>query len=85
MTILQMSHPKSERQVNHGNVVSIRIRFTSIIIANESCYMKRTNTIHIHFPPGKINFDLIRESENESASVQGLILNRMKRERKRIN
>ena len=47
--------------------------------------MKHINIINIHFLSEKVDFELIRESENESASIQGLVLNRMKKERKRNN
>ena len=49
------------------------------------CYMKHINIINIHFLPEKVDFELIRESENENASIQDLVLNRMKIERKRNN
>jgi len=49
------------------------------------CYMKHINIINIHFLSEKVDFELIRESENESASIQGLVLYRMKKERKRNN
>lgn len=76
-----MNHTKSERRVNHENTVSIRIWFTLIIIANESCNMKHVNI----FLSERFNFKLIKEFENKSAGIQNFTLKRLEKKGERIN
>lgn len=84
--IPQMNHPKSERQVNHGNTVYMNLVHFDNYRGWITQYANETyeNVIRYFFSE-KVDFELIIEYENKNAIVQGFVLQRVKREKEREN